>query len=119
MAQIIGQVYNPKYRPANGDKKSKFNFSLGHRRAFVEDQTKPNLFTPCVAYNLADLMNTHFGSEEHHGKWVLLNGHWEEFDWTPDPTNPDHAQYMQKVTLSLANLQAAGFQFAGQNPTGV
>lgn len=116
MAQIVGQVYNPEFlaeKEVDGKKKSsQFRFTLGHRKAFPREGEKNSmLFTNCVAYGLAKMMNENFGSSEHHGKSVLLNGHWDEYEITPDFDNEYHAKYLHKETLTKAYLEQLGFIF--------
>lgn len=117
MAQIIGQVFNPDFlteKEVDGKKKSaQFRFTLGHRKAFPKDGEKNSMiFTNCVGYGIANLLNDNFGQPEHHGKWVSLNGHWDEYDMTPDFDNEYHKKYLHKETLTRTQMEALGFKFA-------
>jgi hypothetical protein len=118
---IIGQVYNPEFTEKVGEKGPQFKFTLGHRRAFVQEGESTMLFTRCVAYNsLAPVLAKHFGNkEEHHGKWIALGGHMDEFEWYPDPGNAAHAKFYQKVTLTKDFLATAGFVFSEGSPNDV
>jgi hypothetical protein len=117
---IIGQVYNPVFTEKTADKSAQFKFTLGHRRAFVEEGESTMLFTRCVAYNgLAPILAKNFGLPEHHGKWIALSGHMDEFEWMPDPANPQHAKYYQKVIVTQELLKQAGFILAEGSPVDV
>jgi hypothetical protein len=118
---IIGQVYNPEFKEKDGDKSAQFKFTLGHRRAFVQEGESTMIFTRCVAYNgLAPVLAKHFGNkDEHHGKWIELSGHMDEFEWFPDPANAAHAKFYQKVTITQELLKSAGFKFGEGSPVDV
>lgn len=104
MAVLIGQMYYSRFseKTEDGKVKKQFSFSLATRKAFIDDTTKPNLFTHCVTYQsgLADLFKEHFGKDEHTGKAIVVYGHYNEFEWYPDPANKDHDKYFQPFTIT-------------------
>lgn len=116
MAILIGQVYHPKLKEEmkDGETKVSFHFSLGTRKAFVDDPAKSNVFTPCVTYQagLARVLNEHFGKPEHHGKPIVVYGHFHEFEWYPDPNNPDHEKFFQPFNITEDILHQGGIRFA-------
>lgn len=116
MAILIGQVYRPKLKEEmkDGETKVSFHFSLGTRKAFVDDPAKSNVFTPCVTYQagLARVLNEHFGKPEHHGKPIVVYGHYHEFEWYPSAENPEHEKFFQEFTITENILQQGGVRFA-------
>lgn len=124
MAQLIGQVYNVRHVPAEGDKKEKVVFSLGHRKAMQREGEMPNLFTSCVTYSpgIMNVLNEYFKSESkedaNHGKWLLITGHYHEYQWQPNPAqNKNHEQYEFEVKVTADMLRQAGFIFAQGSQT--
>ena len=117
MAMLIGQVFNPVFKQTKteGEKgKTSFRFSLATRKAFIEDKTKANLFTNCVVYQpgLANLLNTHFGKEEDHGKAIALYGHYDEYTWQPDYNNANHRKYFKEQRITQSLMEQAGVKLA-------
>lgn len=112
MAVIIGQVFNPVFKTEmeNNKEKNSFRFSLASRKAFVDDKQKPNLFTKCVTYQpgLAKTLNDHFGSAEDKGKGIVVYGHFDEYTWEPDYSNPDHQQFFKTVTINKDIMNQGG-----------
>lgn len=121
MSVLVGQVYFPKFeeKTVDGEVKTKFTFSLATRKAFIEDKEKPNLFTPCVTYQagLAKAMNECFGKEEHHGKAIVVYGHFNDYDWYPDPEREDHDKLFQEFKIDKDTLTACGVKFAEGSAT--
>lgn len=112
MAMLVGQVYHPTFKTSTeeGKEKASFRFSLASRKAFIDDKQKPNLFTKCVAHQpgLAKVLNEHFGKEEDKGKAIVLYGHYDEYTWEPDHSNPDHAQFFKTVQIDKDLMNQGG-----------
>jgi hypothetical protein len=116
MSVLVGQVYYPRFKEEekDGSMKTSFTFSLATRKAFVDDATKPNLFTHCVTYQpgLAKVLKENFGKDEHRGKAIVVYGHYNEFEWYPDPNNNEHDKYFQPFTITSDILAQGGVKLA-------
>ena len=121
---IIGQVHNAKYFPAEpakegkAEKKAWFTFSLATRKpGKLADGEYPNVFTTCNAHgSLADRMNEHFGKPEHKGKWICVYGSITERAWQPDIANEkQRATYATTISLTKEMLEGLGFKLAADS----
>jgi hypothetical protein len=121
MAVLIGQVYYPRFntKVVDGETKTNFAFSLATRKAFIDDKEKPNLFTSCITYQagLAKALSDHFGQTEDKGKAIVVYGHYNEYDWNPDPANADHDKFWQSFTITNDYLTAGGIKLAEGSAT--
>lgn len=123
MAHIIGQVYNPRLetKEVDGKTKTSFFFSLGTRKAFVNEGEAPNLFTQCATYQpgLAEALSKFFGQSEHKGKAISVSGHFDEYEWMPNPDNPNHDKFFQEFKITSDILAQGGISLAQGSATEV
>lgn len=121
MAILIGQIYTPNLsvKTVDGKEKKKFTFSLATNKAFINEGEGPKLFTRCVTYSpgLADVLSKYFGQPEHKGRAILVNGHYDEYTYMPDPNNANHDQFFKEFTITQDILAQGNIQLAQGSAT--